>query len=239
MKSINVVKMLKEEENLKTKERIVEDEKVDISNKIWDYIDEYVRPIYVEKLNLSQVATTKWDKKAFELLLQVTNFTEEDKSMFNQKEQQFLTTKDKKIKKEVGQRVAEMFIRNSSIYETGEKYYFQYAVPMLEELNKQNIIIFDPEAIDNKTKLATTKIEKLTSYIIGSKVQENFNFVACKHIYETDYIEKNDIMFSDNETKKKEFCNRIKTYIVNNYNKIDYKNIENINFVDIDEFKLD
>lgn len=42
-----------------------------------------------------------------------------------------------------------------------------------------------------------------------------------------------------NKEQKEKFCNCIKTYIENNYNNIDYKAIENIDFADMNEFKLD
>ena len=106
-------------------------------------------------------------------------------------------------------------------------------------LYNQNVIIYDTEALDNKTKLATNKIEKLVKKIIIDKAEQNRMFPLLKKGFGNEFIEKNDVIFSDNKEQKEKFCNCIKTYIENNYNNIDYKAIDNIDFADMDEFKLD
>ena len=70
-------------------------------------------------------------------------------------------------------------------------------------------------------------------------MQENYQFPPLTKIYDNDYIEKNDIIFNDNKEQKIRFCNCVKSYIEKNHNNIDYKNIEDVNFVEMQEFQLD
>ena len=133
---------------------------------------------------------------------------------------------------------AETIIRTHTLDEKVEEYYIKYAKPMLKELHKQDVIIYDTEALDNKTKSATTKIDKLVKKIITDKAKESKMYSLFKKIFGNEFIEKNDVIFSDNKEQKENFRNCIKTYIENNHDNIDYKAIDNIDFADMDEFKL-
>lgn len=239
MKSINVIKMLEEEEKTKTKERKSTDAETILKDKIWNCIDNFIMPNILNKIELDEATKTYYEDWLFKLLVKHRDYTEEDNNVFDEEERNFLNTSNRKVKVDMGKRYAETIIRTNTLDEKVEEYYIKYAKPMLKELHKQNVIIYDTEALDNKTKSATTKIDKLVKKIITDKAKESKMYSLFKKIFGNDFIEKNDVIFSVNKEQKEKFCNCIKTYIQNNYNNIDYKAIDNIDFADIDEFKLD
>lgn len=239
MKSINVVKLLEEEEKTKTKERKSTDEDTLFKDKIWNCIDNFIMPHVLNKIELDEKAKTYYEDYLFKVLANHRDYTEEDNNVFDEEERNFLNTSNRKVKIDMAKRYAETIIRACTQEEKSEEYYIKYAKPMLKELHKQNIIIYDTEALDNKTKSATSKIEKLVKKIIADKTKENKLYPLFKKIFGNEYIEKNDIIYTDNKEQKEKFCNCIKSYIENNYNNIDYKGIDNIDFADMDEFKLD
>lgn len=240
MKSINVLKVLEEEEKIKTKERKNIDEEIyHLKDKLWNYTDNFVMPHILKENELHWTDKAQYEDEIFRLLISINNLTEEDNHMFNEEERNVLYTSNRKVKVDMGKRLAESIIRAYTQDEKMEEYYTKYTMPMLKELHKQNVIFFDTQAIDNKTKLATSKIEKLVKKIIADKTKENKMYPLFKKMFSNEFIEKNDVIFSDNKEQKEKFCNCIKTYIENNYNNIDYKSIDNIDFADMDEFKLE
>lgn len=240
MKSINVVKILEEEEKIKAKERKIVDEEIyHLKDKLLNYIDNFVMPHILKENELHWTEKAKYEDKLLEVLISINNLTEEDDNLFDEEEKNVLYTSNRKVKVDMGKRLAETIIREHTLNEKSEEYYTKYTMPILKELHKQNVILFDTQALDNKTKLATSKIEKLVKKIISDKATENIKYPLLKKLYGNEFIEKNDVIFTDNKEQKEKFCNCIKTYIENNYNNIDYKSIDNIDFADMDEFKLE
>lgn len=239
MKSINVVKMLEEEEKAKVKERISTDAETILKDKIWNCIDNFIMPYVKSKIDITENEQIKYTNNLFEALVNHNDLTEEDNNVFDEEEKNFLHTSNRKVKVDMSKRFAETIIRTHTLDKKVEEYYNKYVMPMLKELHKQDVIIYDTEALDNKTKSATTKIDKLVKKIICDKAKQNKIYPLFKKIFGNEFIEKNDIIFTDNKEQKEKFCNCIKQYIKNNYNNIDYKAIDNIDFADIDEFKLD
>ena len=239
MKSINVIKMLEEEEKAKVKERISTDAETILKDKIWNCIDNFIMPYVKSKIDITEDEQIKYANNLFEALVNHNDLTEEDNNVFDEEEKNFLHTSNRKVKVDMSKRFAEIIIRTHTLDEKVEEYYNKYAMPMLKELHKKDVIIYDTEALDNKTKSATTKIDKLVKKIILDKAKQNKIYPLFKKIFGNEFIEKNDIIFTDNKEQKEKFCNCIKQYIENNYNNIDYKAIDNIYFADIDEFKLD
>ena len=239
MKSINVVKMLEEEKKAKVKERKSTDAETILKDKLWNCIDKFIMPYVKSKIEMTDEYKRVYEDNLFKLLVNYNDLTEEDNKVFDEEERNFLNTSNRKVKVDMGKRYAETIIRTHTLDEKVEEYYNKYAKPMLKKLHEQNIIIYDTEALDNKTKSATTKIDKLVKKIITDKAKESKMYSLFKKIFGNDFIEKNDVIFSDNKEQKEKFCNCIKAYIENNYDNIDYKAIDNIDFADIDEFKLD
>lgn len=239
MKSINVVKMLEEEEKTKVKERISTDAETMLKDKIWNCIENFIMPYVKSKIDITEDEQIKYENNLFEALVNHNDLTEEDNNVFDEEEKNFLHTSNRKVKVDMSKRFAEIIIRTHTLDEKVEEYYNKYAMPMLKELHKQDVIIYDTEALDNKTKSATTKIDKLVKKIIRDKANQNKIYPLFKKIFGNEFIEKNDIIFNDNKEQKEKFCNYIKQYIENNYNNIDYKAIDNIDFADMNEFILD
>ena len=243
MKSINVVKILEEEEKSKKKERKSIDEDTILKNKIWDFIDNFIMPRILKEIDLEEHYIVYYEDFLYETLEENSKQTESIKELYFEEEINFLNKNNQKVKIDMANRYAEFCIKNYLKDEIVEDYYLKYAKPMLEKLNKENIIIFDKNSTDIKIKKTTDKIEKLVKKIIDDKRIENWLFIVYKNYYDFDYMEKNDVFFSnDNKENKEKFCNCIKNYIVSNYDSIQYKklkNLDNIYFADMDEFMLD
>lgn len=240
MKSINVAKILEEEEKTKAKERKIVDEEIyHLKDKLLNYIDNFVMPHILKENELHWTEKAEYEDSLLKILISINNLTEEDNNLFDEEEKNVLYTSNRKVKVDMGKRLAETIIREHTQDEKKQEYYTKYTMPILKELHKQNVILFDTQALDNKTKLVTSKIEKLVKKIISDKATENIKYPLFKNIYGNEFIEKNDVIFTDNKEQKEKFCNCIKTYIENNYNNIDYKSIDNIDFADMDEFKLE
>lgn len=239
MKSINTIKILEEEENKKKKERKLNNDETELKAKVYNCIDNFIMPQVKKRIELDNSKYIFYEKTLFELLVQHSDYTEAENNMFDEKERNFLFSNDKKLKNRVSQIYVETIIRMCEADEKIEEYYIKYAKPMLEELHKQNIIVFDTKALDNKTKSATNKIEKLVKKIIKDKGYDSKTYPLFTKVFGNDFIEKNDIIFGDNKEQKEKFCNCIKTYIEDNYNNIDYKSVDSTNFSEMKEFTLD
>lgn len=239
MKSINVIKILEEQEKIKAKERKSTDVAMLLKDKIWNYIENFIMPNILKQIEIDEKAQAHYEDILFELLISHNDFTKEDNNMFTEEEINVLNTSDRKVKVNVGKMYAEQIIRLHTKQDKINEFQTRYVIPMLKELNEQDVIIYDTNALDNKTKSATNKIDKLVNKIINDKASENCSFALFKRFYGNDYIEKNDIIYNDDKEQKIKFTNCIKSYIEKNYNNIDYKSIEDVNFAEMQEFKLD
>lgn len=240
MKSVNIIKLLEEAEKTKIKERKSTDETSILFDKAWNFIDNFIMPNVVKKIELNEYEKGHYEDYLLKVLFTIEELVPEyDTLLFTEEEIDILNSKDRKFKIEIGKRYAELVIRKHTQHKKMEEYYLNYVKPMLEQLHKQNIIIYDTEAFDNNTKTKTKRLKKLVDKIINDKANENTTFAVCKTLFRADYMEKNDVFFSNNKEQKEKFCNCIKNYIEKNYNNIDYKNIDNVNFAEMDEFMLD
>ena len=125
------------------------------------------------KLELSKLEKAYYEDMLFKLIFETTTITEEDKPMYDEEDFEFWNNSNRQVKISVGKRYAELIMNFHIQKEKEESYYNEYILPLLKELNENYIIIFDKNALDNKTKISTNKIENFVKSIITEKANEN------------------------------------------------------------------
>ena len=109
---------------------------------------------------------------------------------------------------------------------------------MLEELNQNGTITFDLKALDNKTKSETSKINKFVNKFVSDNSKVSIQFDIFKDLYDSDFKEKWNFIFEENETTRKAFVDIIKTFLLENYGNINFKDLDNIDFANFTGAKI-
>ena len=235
MKTINVLKILNEEDKQKQKSRISNDDYTILKDKILNFIDNFIIP-YI-KLELSELKKAYYEDMLFNLIFETTKIAEEDKPMYDEEDFEFLYSSNRQVKVSVGKRYAELIMNFHTQKEKEESYYNEYIIPLLKELNENGIIIFDKKALDNKTKISTDRIEKFVKSIITEKASENEIILMYKKIKGIEYVERNNVFFGTDIDVKNKFKDFIKKQLENIEN-IDLKSIKQLDIWQLDGFEL-
>lgn len=241
MKSINVLKLMNETNQLKEKNRKDTSIEAVKREKVHKFIDTYVTPKLMV-LGLSNVNDKAYlDNIATDLILMLSDFGEdesENQVMLRKEEIGFLDSSDTKIKKEIGNRIALYLIKMYTYHDKKEKYIEEYIYPLLEELNNTKKIVFDLQAIDNKTKLETNKINKLVHKFVTDNSKMSIGFDIYLDLYDSEYQEKWNFIFDDNVQNKKDFANIFYDFLIEHYRNINFKDLDNIDFTDYTKAKI-
>ena len=112
MKSINVVKMLEEEEKSKKKERKSIDEDTILKNKIWGFIDNFIMPRILKEIDLEEDYKVYYEDLLYEKLEENSKQTESIKDLYFEDEINFLNKNNQKVKIDMAKRYAEYCIKN-------------------------------------------------------------------------------------------------------------------------------
>ena len=126
MKSINVVKILEEEEKSKKKERKSIDEDTILKNKIWDFIDNFIMPRILKEIDLEEHYIVYYEDFLYETLEENSKQTESVKELYFEEEIDFLNKNNQKVKIDMANRYAEFCIKNYLKDEIVEDYYSKY-----------------------------------------------------------------------------------------------------------------
>ena len=241
MGTINTTKIMLEKEQAKIKSRkdtSEERKKLDLAYK---FVDTYVKPktlcLGIKDVNL----LGEVDSRCVNFVLLFTDIKKDESShhILDDEELNFLYSKDTKIKAQVGKRIADFVVRQFTYYEKINEYKEEYITPLLDKLCKENIITYDTQALDNKTKIATERIEKFVNKFIIDSSKDCVNFPMFPKVFKEEYKDRFDFLFSDNMQAKKDFANLLYEYLKANHDTIDYKNIDNIDFGAYTGAKLD
>ena len=242
MASKNILKIMEEQQQVSKKARVNTTEEMETITKAKKFVDTYVVPKFY-KLQIDNINVRDgliWQASQIAIMLcDITLENTPNPVYLSVNEVGFLESSDTKAKASVGNKIAEHIIRGYTYEQEKNNYIDEYIKPILKELHKENIITYDVEALDNKTKIATNRTQKLVDKFINDNAKESLNFGLFRGLYDEDYISKWDFIFSEEKQPKKDFTNTFKEYIKNNYDKIDFKNIDNIDFADITGAKLD
>jgi len=240
MKSVNILKLLEEQQKDSDKKRLNTTEEQQKRDKIHKYIDTYVVPTLksftIDDNYFSEIISKLLPElinQAFEIIVALDNLTIDDKGILQNQDIGFLNSTDTKIKKSIGNRLAEYFMRKYTFVKRKTEYIEEYITPMLEKLNKENIIVYNPKEIDNKSKIANKKLDKLVNKIVDDFTYCTIHSVLLNVYYNAEYVELYDFLFSDNIQAKKDFANDMEEYFRLSIDTIDFKNIDNIDFSEV------
>lgn len=241
MKSVNVVKLMKEDKNLKNVARKDNTERRKYSDKIKKFIDTYVVP-KLKNIDLSNINyRDAVIFQAYELVVVLDDITLENTPepvFLTKAEVGFLHSNDVKLKARIGNRIAKQIVRINTYNIEKEKYIEIYITPILKKLVNENVIVYDKNAIDNKTKMANKKIDNLVNKFIDDILADTKLFVILERLCEEDYINEWDIIFGDNVQAKRNFATMFYDFVKDNINNIDFKNLNNINFAEVTGLNL-
>lgn len=241
MGTINTTKIMLEKEQAKIKSRKDTSEERKKLELVHKFVDTYVKPktlcLGVSDVNL----LGEIDSRCTNIVILLSRIEKDETShhIIDDEEINFLYSKDTKIKARVGKRVADYVVRQFTYYEKINEYKEEYITPLLDKLCKENIITYDTQALDNKTKIATERITKFVNKFIVDSSKNSIEFSMFPNVFEEEYKEHFDFLFSDNMQAKKDFANILYEYIKNNIDKVDFKNIESIDFAEYTGAKLD
>lgn len=235
MKSINVVKLMQDNKNLKNMIRKDNTEERRYSNKVKSFVDTYVVPKF-KNIDLSNINyRDEVIFQAFEMTFLLDDITLENTPepvLMSKSEVGFLHSNDVKLKAKMGNRIAKQIVRINTYDEEKEKYIEIYINPILKKLVNENVIVYDKNALDNKTKIANKKMDNLVSKFIDDILSHTKWFVFFERKYGEDYIKECDIIFGNDIEIKRNFAEIFYDYVKDNIDSIDFKNLKNINFAE-------
>ena len=137
--------------------------------------------------------------------------------------------KDKKIKKQVANKISDYLIRIKTYEINLNKYIDKYIKPTLNKHNEENKIKFDLNSNDEAILLITNNIIEITKRAIFENTNMSIMLPFIKNNIDEKTINAFDFLFNDNEEIKKEFSNFFCESILKNYEEIDFINVEKFN----------
>lgn len=138
--------------------------------------------------------------------------------------------KDKKIKKQVANKIIDYLTRVKTYEINLNKYIDKYIIPTLNKHNEENKIKFDLNSNEEEILLITNNIIEITKRAIFENTNMSIMLPFIKNNIDEKTINAFDFLFNDNEEAKKEFSNFFCENILNNYEEIDFINVEKFNF---------
>lgn len=231
MKSINVLKILLEQEKKKTKIVNEKDTLRTAKEKINKFVDVYIIPKLL-KLDFNENDICEAERRIFD-----TIFEEIRESVSRNKKidlyhlgADYLNEAKVSEKKKIAKKFIDIVIRNNEYSERAKKYKEQFIVPMLEKLAKENIIAYDKAALDDKTKAETKKIDKLMDKFVDDSLLTSILFPLLNVVLFDEFCESFGFLYTDNVEEKQKFANVFYDFIKENINSIDFNKLDETDF---------
>ena len=235
MKTINVLKIMKEEENERKKQRKNKTEEQSLLNKAYNFTETYIMP----KINISEIIEN--DKKydfmydeirttSAEMVIMFSQVNKDNKApnMLKDNEIDFINKSDIKLKKDIANRIKEYVIKKYTYENKVNDYIDKYIKPLLNELQKEKTIIYDTDSKDKDIMLITNNTMEFVKQYIYYETKESIGYSIFKYLYDEDYTNDWNFIFNDNENAKNEFAGIVKDFLKKYYNKIELKNISKL-----------
>ena len=240
MESVDIIKLLKEEQEQKDKARTNHEEENDLS-LIFSYYDKYVKP-KVDKL-ISRGKLHDDDIINYPFVINIIQkFLTIDKNYMFVDEEDFyiyplldkyysqkgndnlgiLETKDKDFKNEVADTICEVLLVRQKI-KSIRLYFKVYIEPILNELHSQDKIIYDMLSSDEITLETSKKVKTILSSFLGiissDLILNNDDEMPTDNMLKSLY----QVFFTDDDIEfKKELAKGICDDFVNFFNENDF-----------------
>lgn len=230
MKSINVLKILREQEEEKLK--IVDKNNFSRNEfkKINKFVITYITP------ELLKLGFNKDDKFEAERRIIDTMKVQVKEIEFNERFDlyrlgvDYLNNAKVSEKKKIAKKFIDIVIRNNEYAEKVKKYKEQFIVPMLEKLAKENAIVYDKEATDDKLKTETEKINKLMDKFVDDSLLTSILFPLLQSVFSDEYYVSFGFLYTDNVEEKQKFAKVFYDFIKKNINSIDFNKLDETDF---------
>lgn len=167
--------------------------------------------------------------------LGIIGSSKEDFSYMLQDEEIGFLGKDKKIKKQLANKICDYLIRTRTYELNLNKYVEEYIIPILSEYNEEEKIKFDLNSNDKELLMISNNTIELAKRIIFENTNMSIILPFIKNELEEEIITACNFLFNDDKETKKDFSNYLIKDILDNYDKIDFKNVEKFNILDIME----
>lgn len=143
--------------------------------------------------------------------------------------------KDKKIKKKLANKICDYLLRTRTYEINLNKYINDYIIPILNKYNEEKKIKFDLNSNDKEILMISNNTIELAKRIIFENTNMSIILPFIKNELEEEIITACNFLFNDDKETKKDFSNYLIKDILDNYDKIDFKNVEKFNILDIME----
>lgn len=167
--------------------------------------------------------------------LGIIGSSKEDFSYMLQDEEIGFLGKDKKIKKQLANKICDYLIRTRTYELNLNKYVEEYIIPILSKYNEEEKIKFDLNSNDKELLMISNNTIELAKRIIFENTNMSIILPFIKNELDEEIINACNFLFNDDEKVKKDFSNYLIKDILDNYDKIDFKNVEKFNILDIME----
>ena len=167
--------------------------------------------------------------------LGIIGSSKEDFSYMLQDDEIGFLGKDKKIKKQLANKICDYLIRTRTYELNLNKYVEEYIIPILSKYNEEKKIKFDLNSNDKEILMISNNTIELAKRIIFENTNMSIILPFIKNELDEEIINACNFLFNDDEKSKKDFSNYFIKDILDNYDKIDFKNIEKFNLLDIME----
>ena len=167
--------------------------------------------------------------------LGIIGSSKEDFSYMLQDEEIGFLGKDKKIKKQLANKICEYLIRTRTYELNLNKYVEEYIIPILSKYNEEEKIKFDLNSNDKEILMISNNTIEIAKRIIFENTNMSIILPFIKNELEEEIITACNFLFNDDKETKKDFSNYLIKDILDNYDKIDFKNVEKFNILDIME----
>lgn len=167
--------------------------------------------------------------------LGIIGSSKEDFSYMLQDEEIGFLGKDKKIKKQLANKICDYLIRTRTYELNLNKYVEEYIIPILSKYSEEKKIKFDLNANDKEILMISNNTIEIAKRTIFENTNMSIILPFIKNELDEEIITSCNFLFNDDEEAKKDFSNFFIKDILNNYDRIDFKNVEKFNLLDIME----
>lgn len=167
--------------------------------------------------------------------LGIIGSSKEDFSYMLQDDEIGFLGKEKKIKKQLANKICDYLIRTRTYELNLNKYVEEYIIPILSKYNEEEKIKFDLNSNDKEILMISNNTIEIAKRIIFENTNMSIILPFIKNELEEEIITACNFLFNDDKETKKDFSNYLIKDILDNYDKIDFKNVEKFNILDIME----
>lgn len=240
MESVDIIKLLKEEQKEQEKGRTNEQEEKDLTT-MFNYYDKFVKPKIDKLVSQGKLVDDEVMNYPFVMHIIQVFLTIQDNVMICDEEDFYiyqllskyckqtgnddlylLETKDNDFKNEVATSICEVLLVRQKI-KSVSAYFKGYIEPLLNKLNSQGKIIYDMTSTDNKILETSEKVKTIASSVLG---------IISSQLINNDEMPKDDIQtmlydifFNDNVELKELYAKGFCEDFLNFYKDNDFKTL--------------